>query len=143
MFRTMLLLVVLTLPILTSCTSLRLTEIVAHGRKSMNSPSQNLLLTQHETPGQPSGNSTEQKNGDSKNGNGEPKQKITLPLAIQMCVAHNFRILAGAEKVRQAEADLISASLIPNSTLYTDYQLIPLQRANIDNQLGPPQADAI
>src|SRR5260370_23753720 len=69
------------------------------------------------------------------------RQKITLPLAIQMCVSQNFRILAGAEKVRQAEADLITASLIPNASLVADYQLIPLQHTDINNQLGPPQAD--
>jgi cobalt-zinc-cadmium efflux system outer membrane protein len=84
----------------------------------------------------------DKKNGDG-NGHGkeEPKQKITLPMAIQMCVAENFRLKAGVEKIRQAEADLITASLIPNMTVYTDYQLIPVQTANINNQLGPPQAD--
>jgi cobalt-zinc-cadmium efflux system outer membrane protein len=69
------------------------------------------------------------------------RQKITLPLAIQMCVRQNFRLQAGAEKVRQAEADLVTASLIPNTSAFTDYQLIPLQHADINNQLGPPQAD--
>jgi cobalt-zinc-cadmium efflux system outer membrane protein len=84
-----------------------------------------------------------------KNGHGQkeelsqPKQKITLPLAIQMCITQNFRVLAGAEKVRQAEADLLTASLIPNPSLFTDYQLIPLQRADINNQLGPPEADVL
>ena len=70
-------------------------------------------------------------------------QKITLELAIQLCISQNFRLRAGAEKVPQAQADLVTASLIPNATLFADYQLIPLQRADINNQLGPPQADAL
>jgi cobalt-zinc-cadmium efflux system outer membrane protein len=73
----------------------------------------------------------------------KPAVKISLPQAIQMCVAQNFRLRIGAEKVREAEGDLLTASLIPNASLFTDYQLIPLQQANISNQLGPPQADAI
>src|SRR5205814_1843403 len=73
----------------------------------------------------------------------EPKEKIDLPTAIQLCTLQNFRLQASATKIAQAESDLITASLIPNSSLYTDLQLIPLQRANVNNQLGPPQSDAI
>jgi cobalt-zinc-cadmium efflux system outer membrane protein len=80
-----------------------------------------------------------EKNGASR----QPKRKITLPEAIQMCITQNFRLLAGAERVRQAEADLVTASLLPNPSLFADYQLIPLQRADINNQLGPPQVDAL
>jgi outer membrane protein TolC len=72
-----------------------------------------------------------------------PKKIITLPLAIQLCITQNFRLQAGAEKVHQAKADLITASLIPNATLIAYHQLIPLQRADINNQLGPPQADVM
>jgi hypothetical protein len=32
-----------------------------------------------------------------------PKLKITMPMAIELCVANNFRVLAGAEKIRMAE----------------------------------------
>lgn len=71
------------------------------------------------------------------------KLKITLPMAIEMCVKNNFRILAGAERIRIAEADLITSSLIPNPSLFADCQLIPLQTANINNQLGPLQYDAL
>ena len=70
-------------------------------------------------------------------------RKITLPMAIELCVNRNFRLLAGAEKMRQAEADWITASLIPNASLFADYQLIPLQHADINNQLGPPQSDVM
>jgi cobalt-zinc-cadmium efflux system outer membrane protein len=97
--------------------------------------------------------------GDKKaaNGNGEkerdepvnkdessaPRQKISLPMAIALCVNNNFRVLAGAQRVRMAEADLITSSLIPNPSLFADCQLIPLQRADLFNQLGPPQWDTL
>ena len=71
------------------------------------------------------------------------KEKIRLSQAVALCVAQNFRLLATAEKVRQSEAELVTASVIPNPTLFADYQLIPLQRADIDNQLGPPQVDTL
>jgi cobalt-zinc-cadmium efflux system outer membrane protein len=77
------------------------------------------------------------------NENGQPKQKITLPMAIEMCVNANFRVLAGAERIRQADAELVTASLIPNSSLFADYQLIPLQHVDVQNQLGPPEADVL
>lgn len=73
----------------------------------------------------------------------KPLQKITLPMAVEMCVQNNFRVLAGAEKVHQYEADLVTSSLIPNPSLFADYQLIPLQHVDVNNQLGPPQYDAL
>jgi cobalt-zinc-cadmium efflux system outer membrane protein len=75
--------------------------------------------------------------------NEPPRQKITLPMAIEMCVNNNFRVLAGAERVRQAEGDLITSSLIPNPSLFADCQLIPLRNADINNPLGPPQWDVL
>jgi cobalt-zinc-cadmium efflux system outer membrane protein len=78
-----------------------------------------------------------------KDGPPQPKQKITLPMAIQMCVNNNFRVLAEAQRVRMAEADLTTSSLIPNPSLFADCQLIPLRRADITNQLGPPQWDTL
>jgi hypothetical protein len=95
------------------------------------------------TPSNDEAHSNAASGPDQKAGNATTKQRISLPLAIQMCITQNFRLHAGAERVRQAEADLVTASLIPNASLFTDYQLIPLQRVNINNQLGPPQADAI
>jgi cobalt-zinc-cadmium efflux system outer membrane protein len=73
----------------------------------------------------------------------QPKLKISLPLAIEMCVNNNFRVLAGAERTRIAEADLITSSLIPNPSLFADCQLIPLQHTDIQNQLGPPEWDVL
>ena len=73
----------------------------------------------------------------------QPKQKITLPMAVEMCVNNNFRVLAGAEGVRMAEADLVTSSLIPNPSLFSDCQLIPLQHTDVKNQLGPPEWDTL
>jgi cobalt-zinc-cadmium efflux system outer membrane protein len=72
-----------------------------------------------------------------------PKLKFTLPMAIELCVANNFRVLAGSEKIRMAEGDLITSSLIPNPSLFSDCQLIPLRHVDITNQLGPPQWDTL
>jgi cobalt-zinc-cadmium efflux system outer membrane protein len=71
------------------------------------------------------------------------KPKITLPMAIELCVKNNFRVLAGGERIRMAEADLITSSLIPNPSLFADCQLIPLQHVDVQNQLGPVQYDAL
>src|SRR5262245_26600114 len=79
-----------------------------------------------------------------KEGAGErPKPKLTLPMAVALCVSNNFRALAAAHKVGMAEGDLLTASLIPNPSLFADCQLIPLQRADLANQLGPPQWDTL
>jgi cobalt-zinc-cadmium efflux system outer membrane protein len=64
-------------------------------------------------------------------------------MAIELCVNNNFRVLAGAQRIGMAEADLITSSLIPNPSLFADCQLIPLQHADKLNQLGPPQWDAL
>jgi cobalt-zinc-cadmium efflux system outer membrane protein len=107
------------------------------GHSYSNIPATSSAVGSNGATNQPA-NATENKNGSS-----QPTQKITLPMAIEMCITQNFRLRAGAEKVRQAEADFVTASLIPNSSLFADYQLIPLQHADINNQLGPPQADAL
>src|SRR5262249_31316176 len=64
----------------------------------------------------------------------QSKQKITLPMAIEMCVNNNFRVLAGAERMRSSEADLVTSSLIPNPSLFADCQLIPSQHTDITDQ---------
>jgi cobalt-zinc-cadmium efflux system outer membrane protein len=106
-------------------------------RAAYQSPERPPLNRQGEKGGAKEGN------GEAKKEGAETKPKITLPMAIELCVTQNFRVLAGADRVRQAEADLITASLIPNPSLFADSQLIPLQKADIDNQLGPPQYDAL
>ena len=87
-----------------------------------------------------------EKEGDqheNKNESPPPKQKISLPMAIEMCVNNNFRVLAGAERIRMADADLITSSLIPNPSLFADCQLIPLQHTDFKNQLGPAEWDTL
>jgi cobalt-zinc-cadmium efflux system outer membrane protein len=83
---------------------------------------------------------------DKDNGNGTgagQKQKITLPMAIELCINTNFRVLAGAERIHQAEADLLTNSLIPNPSLFADCQLIPLRHTDVNDMLGPPQWDVL
>src|SRR5262249_14091350 len=68
---------------------------------------------------------------------------VTPPAAIQECMYANLRLRAKAEKVPQAMADLTTASLIPNLQLFADYQLVPLQHVDQNNQAGPPQWDGL
>src|SRR5579872_3342118 len=75
--------------------------------------------------------------------NGPPKQKVTLPMAIALCVNNNFRVLAAAQGIHIAEADFVTSSLIPNPSLFADCQLIPLQATDVHNQLGPPEWDTL
>jgi cobalt-zinc-cadmium efflux system outer membrane protein len=78
-----------------------------------------------------------------KDKHSQSQQQITLPMAIALCVNNNFRVLAGAERIHMAEGDLLTSSLVPNPSLFADCQLIPLRQADITNQLGPPQWDAL
>lgn len=66
---------------------------------------------------------------------------LTLAQAIHECVLNNLRLKAGAEAVRQAEAELLGASLIPNPTFLPDAQLNPFTRFSPQRQGGPPQYD--
>jgi cobalt-zinc-cadmium efflux system outer membrane protein len=99
-----------------------------------------LVAYQEATPAPPA---SQPDKAEKEEADGQPKQKISLPLAIEMCILHNFRIRAGETKVHQAEAEFITSSLIPNSTLFSDCQLIPLDKRDINNQIGPPQWDVL
>jgi outer membrane protein, heavy metal efflux system len=68
---------------------------------------------------------------------------VTLADAVQECVLNNMRIKSGEEKIRIAQADYVTESLIPNSQLMVDAQLLPVSTVNFDNQAGPPQYDAL
>jgi cobalt-zinc-cadmium efflux system outer membrane protein len=68
---------------------------------------------------------------------------VTLPDAIQECMYANLRLRAKGEKVPQAMADLTTAGLIPNISLFAQYQLVPLQHTDMNNQAGPPQWDGL
>jgi cobalt-zinc-cadmium efflux system outer membrane protein len=119
----------------------------ASGNLPGNAPIQLAAYHQpdHSAPDEPKANSgKKERNGDENKGERpQPKLKLTLPMAIEMCVNNNFRVLAAAEMIRKAEGDLITSSLIPNPSLLSGCQLIPLQRADVLNQLGPPQWDIL
>jgi cobalt-zinc-cadmium efflux system outer membrane protein len=67
---------------------------------------------------------------------------VTLPDAVRECVLSNMKLKAGEEKVRSAQADYLSESLIPNSQLLVDGQLLPLSTLDAAHQGGPPEYDA-
>ncbi len=72
----------------------------------------------------------------------QPPVAVSLPEAVHECVFANLLIRAGAEKVQQARAGLLQASLIPNPTLYLDSILNPLGAGFTHlRQGGPPQDD--
>ena len=71
-----------------------------------------------------------------------PKE-FTLDQAIQTALKSDPRISAAMENVRQAEADLTTAGLIPNPYFSTGGTLMPLNREfTVNRQGGPPQFDA-
>lgn len=70
-------------------------------------------------------------------------KEFTLDQAIQTALKSDPRISAAMENVRQAEADLTTAGLIPNPDLSAGGSLMPLNRSfTVDRQGGPPQFDA-
>jgi cobalt-zinc-cadmium efflux system outer membrane protein len=69
-------------------------------------------------------------------------KEFTLNQAVQTALKSDPRINAALENISQAEADLITAGLIPNPQINTDMQLMPLNRPfTVDRQGGPPQFD--
>lgn len=67
---------------------------------------------------------------------------LTLDQAINLCMLSDPKIRAGLERINQAHADALTASLKPNPELATDIQLLPLTRPfTITKQGGPPQFD--
>lgn len=72
----------------------------------------------------------------------EPRN-ITLAAAIQQALEADPKIQAGFESVRQTEADLVTAGLLPNPTVSGSGTLMPLNRPfTPTRQGGPPQFDA-
>ncbi len=69
-------------------------------------------------------------------------KEFTLNQAVQTALKSDPRIMAALENINQAEADLITAGLIPNPQINTDIQLLPLNRSfTVNRQGGPPQFD--
>lgn len=89
--------------------------------------------------------STEINNKDFNSPAYEPavtQKEFTLDQAIQAALKADPRISAAMENVRQAEADLTTAGLIPNPDLSAGGVLIPLDRQfTVNRQGGPPQID--
>jgi len=70
------------------------------------------------------------------------QKEFTLDQAIQTALKNDQRISAALENIRQAEADLTTAGLIPNPDLSAGGSLIPLDRRfTVNRQGGPPQFD--
>jgi cobalt-zinc-cadmium efflux system outer membrane protein len=70
------------------------------------------------------------------------RSPVTLPDAVRKCVLNNMKLRAGEEKVTSAQGEYLTASLIPNSELLVDAQLLPLSSLNLEHQGGPPEYDA-
>jgi len=67
-------------------------------------------------------------------------EHLTLSDALKECLVADPQIRAGAELIPQAQADLWTASLLPNPSVSTGTSLFPLgQSFNVNNQGGPPQ----
>lgn len=66
---------------------------------------------------------------------------LTLPEAVSECVLNNLRVKAGVERIKFAQADYVTESLIPNCQLMADGQLLPITSVSPVNQAGPPQYD--
>ena len=69
--------------------------------------------------------------------------KLTLDQAIRCLLRADPKLHAGYEAVRQANADALTASLLPNPQLFTDGQLLPFNGSfTPKTQGGPTQQDA-
>ncbi len=69
-------------------------------------------------------------------------QEFTLNQAVQTVLQADPRISAAFENINQAQADLLTAGLLPNPQVNTDIQLLPLtQTFTVTRQGGPPQFD--
>ncbi len=67
---------------------------------------------------------------------------LTLESAINAMLENDPQIQSNVENIKQAEADLISASLLPNPIVSTSVSLMPLtQPFTVNRQGGPPQTD--
>ncbi|WP_228370196.1 TolC family protein [Methylococcus capsulatus] len=71
-------------------------------------------------------------------------RELTLNQAIGRALEADPQIKAGLESVRQAEADLVTAGLLPNPELTADVLMIPwAQPWRETRQGGPTQTDAL
>ncbi|MDD2770266.1 MAG: TolC family protein [Methylococcus sp.] len=74
----------------------------------------------------------------------EAPHEFTLDAAISRALEADPQIKAGFESVKQAEADLVTAGLLPNPDLTSDVLMIPwAQPWRATRQGGPTQTDAL
>lgn len=67
---------------------------------------------------------------------------FALNQAIRRALEADPQIPAGLENIRQAEADLVTAGLLPNPELYSDLLMMPWGKPfTVEKQGGPPQTD--
>ena len=67
---------------------------------------------------------------------------MTLDQAINTTLLADPKIRAGLEAINQANANLLTSSLLPNPSYEGDIQLLPLTRPfTVTQQGGPPQMD--
>ncbi|MBL1262981.1 TolC family protein [Methylomicrobium sp. RS1] len=70
-------------------------------------------------------------------------KEFNLNQVIQTALKADPVILSAFENIHQAEADLITAGLLPNPDVSVSGSLMPLDRTfTVDRQGGPPQFDA-
>jgi cobalt-zinc-cadmium efflux system outer membrane protein len=71
-------------------------------------------------------------------------REFTLDAAIKQTLDADPQIRAGIENIRQTEADLVTAGLLPNPELTTDLLMMPWGKPfNPQKQGGPAQTDAL
>src|SRR5262249_59715016 len=71
-----------------------------------------------------------------------PAADWTIDQIINATLLADPKIRAGLEAINQANADLLTSSLVPNPTYTGDVQLLPLTRPfTVDKQGRPPQTD--
>lgn len=73
---------------------------------------------------------------------GGEARTFSLDQAIRRALEADPRIPAGLENIRQAEADLVTAGLLPNPELLSDLLMMPWgQPFRLEKQGGPTQTD--
>jgi cobalt-zinc-cadmium efflux system outer membrane protein len=69
-------------------------------------------------------------------------RRLALNQAIRRALESDPQIPAGLEAIRQSEADLVTAGLLPNPELYSDLLMMPWGKPfTVEKQGGPPQTD--
>ncbi len=75
---------------------------------------------------------------------GKPVVEVTFNQVMYWAIRHHPTVAAGMQAICEANGDYLQSTLLPNPSLFTDAQLMPLTRPfTVTRQGGPPQADAI